>query len=166
MALEIPAELVSKIDEVITHYPVSKRSAILPLLHLLQHHFRYITDEAIAWVAQKLNLEPVQVLEVVTFYPGFRQTAPGKYHIRVCRTLSCAMAGSYDLMESFCKAANIDRSHVDHHHPIAVSADGKFSIEFAECLASCGFGPVCMVEDDFYEKVDPTQVGKILEKYS
>ena len=165
MALAIPAELESKIDEVITHSPVSKRSAVLPLLRLRQHQFRYITDEAVNWVAAKLSLEPIQVLEVVTFYPGFRQSAPGKFHIRVCRTLSCAMAGSYELMESLCKSANIDRSHVDHHHPIAVSADGKYSIEFAECLASCGFGPVCMVEDDFYEKVEPAKAAELLAKY-
>lgn len=161
----VPAELEKKIDEVITHYPVSKRSAVLPLLHLMQEHFRYISDETVTWVAAKLGLEPIQVLEVVTFYPGFRQTAPGKFHIRVCRTLSCAMAGSYELMDALCKAANIDRSHTDHHHPIAVSPDGKYSIEFAECLASCGFGPVCMVEDDFFEKVDPAKAGDLLAKY-
>lgn len=166
MALAIPAELESKIDEVITHYPVSKRSAVLPLLHLMQEHYRYIHDEIVEWVASKLGLEPIQVLEVVTFYPGFRQTAPGKYHIRVCRTLSCAMAGSYELMESLCTVAKIDRSHCDHHHPIAVSADGKYSIEFAECLASCGFGPVCMVEDDFYEKVEPTKAADLLARYA
>lgn len=165
MALAIPADLASKIDEVITHYPVSKRSAVLPLLHLMQEHFRYINDDIVNWVAAKLGLEPIQVLEVVTFYPGFRQSAPGKYHIRVCRTLSCAMAGSYELMDSLCKAANIDRSHTDHHHPIAVSPDGKYSIEFAECLASCGFGPVCMVEDDFFEKVDPAKAGELLARY-
>lgn len=166
MALEVSSELEAKIDEVITHYPVSLRSAVLPLLHLMQEHYRYITDEIVQWVAKKLSLEPIQVLEVVTFYPGFRQTAPGKFHIRVCRTLSCAMAGGYELMESLCKAGNIDRSHVDHHHPIAVSADGKYSIEFAECLASCGFGPVCMVEDDFHEKVDPAKAGELLAKYA
>ena len=166
MSLALPAELEQKIDEVITHYPVSKRSAVLPLLHLLQHHFRFIGPEAVQWVADKLGLEPVQVLEVVTFYPGFRQSAPGRFHIRVCRTLSCAMAGSYELMEALCRAANIDRSHSDHHHPIAVSPDGRYSIEFAECLASCGTGPVCMVEDDFHEKVDPAKVADLLARYS
>ncbi len=163
--MQIPTDLEAKIDEVITHYPISKRSAVLPLLHLLQHQFRYISDEAVTWVANKLELEPIQVLEVVTFYPGFRQTAPGKYHIRVCRTLSCAMAGSYELMEKFCETAKIDRSHVDHHHPIAVSEDGKYSIEFAECLASCGFAPVCMVEDDFYEAITPDKAPELLAKY-
>jgi NADH-quinone oxidoreductase subunit E len=165
MSFSVPADLEKKMDEAISHYPVSKRSAVLPLLHLVQEHFRHISDEAVTWVASKLGLEPVQVLEVVTFYPGFRQTAPGKYHIRVCRTLSCAMAGSYELMDSICKTAGIDRSHSDHHHPIAVSADGKYSVEFAECLACCGFGPVCMVEDDFYEKVDPAKAGDLLAKY-
>ncbi|MCB1224782.1 MAG: NAD(P)H-dependent oxidoreductase subunit E [Verrucomicrobiales bacterium] len=165
MALEVPADLEAKMDEVITHYPVSKRSAVLPLLHLIQHHFRYISAEAIDWVAAKLDLEPIKVREVVTFYPGFRQTAPGQHHIRVCRTLSCAMAGGHELMDSLCEAAKIDRSSVDHHHPIAVSEDGKFSIEYAECLACCGFGPVCMVEDDFYEQVTPAKVPDLLKKY-
>jgi NADH-quinone oxidoreductase subunit E len=165
MAFAVPAELESKMDEVITHYPVSKRSAVLPLLHLMQEHYRFISDDIVNWVAAKLELEPIQVLEVVTFYPGFRQSAPGKYHIRVCRTLSCAMTGSYELMDALCKEAKIDRSHCDHHHPIAVSEDGKYSIEFAECLASCGFGPVCMVEDDFFEKVEPTKAAELLAKY-
>jgi NADH-quinone oxidoreductase subunit E len=163
MALEIPTPLEQEIDERITHYPVSKRSAVLPVLHALQHHFGYISDEAVEWTAKKLDLLPIKVLEVVTFYPGFRQSAPGKYHIRVCRTLSCAMAGSAELMESLCEKAKIDRSGVNHHHPIAVSEDGRFSIEFAECLASCGFGPVCMVNDDFHEKVG--DAAALLEKY-
>jgi NADH-quinone oxidoreductase subunit E len=163
--MTIPPELLAKIDEAITHYPVSKRSAVLPVLHLIQHHFGYISEEAIPWVATKLGLENIQVAEVVTFYPGFRQSAPGKYHIRVCRTLSCAMSGSYELMESLCQHAGIDRSHTDHHHPIALSSDGKFSIEFAECLASCGFGPVCMVNDDFHEAVSPEKANALLDRY-
>jgi NADH-quinone oxidoreductase subunit E len=163
--MTIPPELLAKIDEVITHYPVSKRSAVLPVLHLLQHQFGYITEEAIPWVAARLELEPMRVMEVVTFYPGFRQTAPGKYHIRVCRTLSCAMAGSYELMDNLCALTGIDRSHTDHHHPVAVSPDGKFSIEFAECLASCGTAPVCMFNDDFHEGVNTGRAGQLVADY-
>jgi NADH-quinone oxidoreductase subunit E len=163
--MHIPAELVARIDEVITHYPVSKRSAVLPVLHLMQEHFRFISDDAVTWTATKLGLEPIKVLEVVSFYPGFRQEAPGKVHIRVCRTLACAMAGSYELMDGLCAAANIDRSHSSHHHPIAKSPDGKFSIEFVECLASCGTAPVCLVENDLHEKVTadlaPALIAKI-----
>lgn len=164
MPLDVPAELEKEIDDRITHYPVSKRSAVLPVLHALQHQFGFIDENAIEWAAAKLDLEPIKVLEVVTFYPGFRQSAPGKYHIRVCRTLSCAMAGSAELMETLCEQAGIDRSGVTHHDPIAVSADGKFSIEFAECLASCGTGPVCLINDDFHEEV--TDAEKLLSQYS
>jgi NADH-quinone oxidoreductase subunit E len=102
----------------------------------------------------------------VTFYPGFRQSAPGKFHIRVCRTLSCAMGGSYELMEKLCELTGIDRSHADsHHHPISVSPCGGFSVEFAECLASCGTAPVCMVNDDFHEGISPEKAQDLLKKY-
>src|ERR1700756_3027101 len=163
--MDIPSELESRIDEVITHYPASKRSASLPLLHLIQEHFGYITDEAITWVAQKLELEPINILELVTFYPMFRQEPYGKHHIRVCRTLSCAMAGSYSLLKTFCKHANIEKPAGNHHAHLLKSADGKYSIEFVECLASCGFGPVCMINDDFYEAVAQEEVPQLLEKY-
>ena len=163
--MEIPQELTDHIDEVITHYPVSKRSAALPLLHLIQEHFGYISDEAITWVAAKLELEPINILELVTFYPMFRQSPAGKHHIRVCRTLSCAMAGSYSLLDTFCKHANIEKPAGKHHAHLLKSVDGKYSIEFVECLASCGFGPVCMINDDFYEAVSEDGVPELLKKY-
>lgn len=157
----VTTELESEADERISHYPQSKRSAVLPLLHIVQHKFGFISAEAIDWVAAKLGLEPIKVLEVVTFYPGFRQYAPGKYHIRVCRTLSCALGGSAELMDDLCKEFGIDRTSADpHHHPISVSPCGKYSVEFAECLASCGTAPVCLVNDDFYEGVDVEMMKK------
>lgn len=162
----ITPQLEAEADERISHYPESKRSATLPLLHIVQHKFGFISAEAIDWVAAKLGLEPIKVLEVVTFYPGFRQSAPGKFHIRVCRTLSCAMGGSYELMEKLCELTGIDRSSMDsHHHPVAVSPCGNFSVEFAECLASCGTAPVCLVNDDFHEGVAPEKAAALLEKY-
>ncbi|MGV3533792.1 MAG: NAD(P)H-dependent oxidoreductase subunit E, partial [Chthoniobacteraceae bacterium] len=153
--MTIPPELASKIDEAISHYPVSKRSASLPLLHLWQEHFGWISKEAITWIAAKLELQPINILELVTFYPMFRQQPAGKKHIRVCRTLSCQMAGSYELRNALAKAAGIDlhaaeshEPHGDQEHdakhevhnpehgsPIAVSPDGEYSIEFVECLA-------------------------------
>jgi NADH-quinone oxidoreductase subunit E len=160
-AFAVSPELNSEADERISHYPQSKRSAVLPLLHIVQHKFGFISSEAIDWVASKLDLEPIKVLEVVTFYPGFRQYAPGKYHIRVCRTLSCALGGSAELMDGLCKEFAIDRTSADpHHHPISVSPCGKYSVEFAECLASCGTAPVCLVNDDFYEAVDVEMMKK------
>ena len=165
--MEIPAELERKIDEVITHYPVSKRSATLPLLHLVQEHFGYVSKEAADWVAAKLDLQPINVLELVTFYPMFRAAPPGKHHIRVCRTLSCAMGGSYKLLDDLCEMAKIERpKHAGHGTPFTVGEDGKFSIEFVECLASCGTAPVCMVDDDFYENVSKESAAEILQKYA
>ncbi|MBV8813099.1 MAG: NAD(P)H-dependent oxidoreductase subunit E [Verrucomicrobia bacterium] len=162
--MEIPQELAGRIDEVITHYPVSKRSAALPLLHLLQEHFGYLSDEAITWVAEKLELEPINILELVTFYPMFRQSPVGKHHIRVCRTLSCAMAGSYQLLDAFCKHAKIEKTHGGKGH-LFKSPDGKYSVEFVECLASCGTAPVCMINDDFYEAISEENVPQLLDKY-
>jgi NADH-quinone oxidoreductase subunit E len=163
--MELPAELQARIDEVITQYPVSKRSAALPLLHLIQEHNGYIEDEAITWIASKLGLQPINVLELVTFYPMFRREPAGKHHIRVCRTLSCAMAGGYKLLDVFCKHAGIHREENGHGAHLLKSEDGKYSIEFVECLASCGFGPVCMIDDDFFEAVAHEEVPQLLEKY-
>lgn len=169
--MELPPEFAAEIDEVITHYPVSKRSASLPLLHLFQEKFGFISDEAILWIADKLDLQPINILELVTFYPMFRRKPAGKHHIRVCRTLSCAMGGGYELFEHFCRKTAI-HPHLEHAggvnghgDPISVSADGKYSIEFVECLASCGTAPVCMINDDFYEGVTHDEASALLEKY-
>ena len=162
--MDITTDFVVKIDATIAHYPVSKRSATLPLLHLFQEKFGFISDEAVAWIALKLELQPINVLEVVTFYPMFRRKPAGQHHIRVCRTLSCAMGGSYQLMDHFCEKAGIHRhDHGGHGDPISVSEDGRFSIEFVECLASCGTAPVCMINDDFYEGVTHDGASALLE---
>ena len=97
-------------DEAIARYPSEhRRSAAMPLLHLWQEHFGFISDEAVLWIAGKLGLQPINVLEVVTFYPMFRQKPAGKTHIRVCRTLSCAMAGGFEVMENLCATLKIQR---------------------------------------------------------
>jgi len=165
--MEMPRELLAKIDEAITHYPASKRSAVLPVLHLIQEGLGFVSDAAVEWTAAKLELQPINVLELVTFYPMFRREPAGVHHIRVCRTLSCAMAGGYQLMNSFCRAARIENhAHGGHGAAIQKSKDGKYSIEFVECLASCGTAPVCMVNDDLHEKVAPEAAPAILQKYT
>jgi NADH-quinone oxidoreductase subunit F len=149
-------------DEAIGRYPADqRRSGAMPLLHLWQEHFGFISDEGVRWIAAKLGLQPINILELVTFYPMFRRERAGKTHIRVCRTLSCAMAGSYQLMENFCATTGIERRQQSdgRHNPISVSADGNYSIEFVECLASCGTAPVCMVNDELHETVSPEFVA-------
>lgn len=167
-ASEIPDDLLAEIDEVVTHYPVSMRSASLPLLHLWQNHFGFIDESGIEWIAAKLELEPVNILELVTFYPWFRREAAGKNIVRVCRTLACAMAGSYELKDKFCEVTGIDPT-ADHHgfgHAPPTSADGIFSVEFVECLASCGTAPVCLINDELHENVGLGDVAQIVEDYS
>lgn len=163
---EITDTLIQEADERIAHYPISKLSAVLPLIHIVQHKHGYVSAEAITWIADKLEVEPIKVESVVTFYPGFRQHAPGKFHIRVCRTLSCAMAGSYELMDTLCELANIDKSTTTHGNPIAVSPCGNYSVEFAECLASCGSAPVCLINDDFHEHVTCESAEVLLSQYT
>ena len=143
--MNLKPETFRQIDAVILHYPV-KRSAVLPLLHLIQEDAGYISQEAIEWVATKLELQPINVYEVVTFYPMFRQKPIGRRHIKVCRTLSCALMGGYKTCEAFEKEFNTHRGEI--------SPDGEVTIEFVECLASCGTAPVVMIDDDLHEKVD------------
>jgi NADH-quinone oxidoreductase subunit E len=143
--MNLKAETLKRIDEVIPHYPV-KRSAVLPLLHLIQEDAGYISKEAIEWIAAKLELQPINVYEVVTFYPMFRQKPIGRRHIKVCRTLSCALLGGYKTCEKFEQEFNTHRGEI--------SPDGEVTVEFVECLASCGTAPVVMIDDDLHEKVD------------
>jgi NADH-quinone oxidoreductase subunit F len=157
--------LERKMDEAIGHYPEEhRRSAAMPLLHLWQEQFGFISDDGVLWIAAKLGLQPINILELVTFYPMFRQTPAGKTHIRVCRTLSCATASSYRLMENLCATTGIERRHHGDgmHNPISVSADGNYSIEFVECLASCGTAPVCMIGEELRENVDVTSIADLL----
>jgi NADH-quinone oxidoreductase subunit F len=156
-------------DEAIRRYPAEhRRSASMPLLHLWQEHFGFISDQGISWIAAKLGLEPINILELVTFYPMYRQAPAGRKHIRVCRTLSCAMAGAYPLMEKLASLTNIDREHqgAGMHNPISVSPDGEYSIEFVECLASCGTAPVCMLDDELHEEVTPDSAPTFLTRHS
>jgi NADH-quinone oxidoreductase subunit E len=149
-----PATL-QQIEEVIPHYPV-KRSAALPLLHLVQEDQGYLSPEAIEWIAAKLELAPINVYELVTFYPMFRQKPIGRRHIKVCRTLSCALMGSYQTCSQFEKQFNTYRGEV--------SPDGEVTIEFVECLASCGTAPVVMIDDELHEKVDSAKALELAVK--
>lgn len=153
--MNLKPETLRQIDEVITHYPV-KRSATLPLLHLIQEDVGYIAPEAIEWVAAKLELQPINVYEVVTFYPMFRQKPIGRRHIKVCRTLSCALRGGYKTCETFEKEFNTHRGEV--------SPDGEVTVEFVECLASCGTAPVVLIDDDLHENVDCAKAKQLADQ--
>lgn len=153
--MNLKSETLTRIEEVIPHYP-SKRSATLPLLHLIQEDIGYIPQEAIEWVAAKLELQPINVYEVVTFYPMFRQKPIGRRHIKVCRTLSCALKGGYKTCETFEKQFNTKQGEI--------SPDGEVTIEFVECLASCGTAPVVLIDDDLHENVDTAEARRLSDQ--
>jgi len=158
---QLTSELLTRVDETITHYPVSKRSASVPLLHIWQNRFGYIDESGVEWIARKLDLEPINILELITFYPWFRQTPPGKKTIRVCRTLSCAMAGSYEVHEALCHAAGLGDNHDEHAHEVT-APDGSCTIEFVECLASCGSAPVALVDDHLHEHITSADASRLV----
>ena len=159
MTFAVPANLEAQLDELVTHYP-QKRSASLMFLHALQEHFGYISRDAVEWTARKLGLQPINVYELVTFYPMFRQEPLGKTHIKVCRTLSCALAGSGELRTHFCTKLGLDT----HKHAAQTTPDGKFTVEFVECLADCGNAPVVLLNEDLLPKVTPAQADEIVAK--
>lgn len=152
MSFELTPETLTYIDAVIPRYP-QKRSALMMLLHAIQKEKGFLSLEAQEWVAEKLELAPIHVREVVTFYPFYREHPIGKRHIRVCRTLSCAINGGYKICDAFKKAFDCELDEI--------SPDGRVTIEFAECLASCGTAPVAMVDDQLFENLNEEQVEAI-----
>lgn len=155
----LPRNFESDADTIVARYPASQRSAVLPLLHFWQETFGFVSGRGITWIAARLGLEPIHVLELVTFYPMFRQQPAGRRHIRICRTLSCALAGARELHEEICRRTS---AHGGPHGP-AASPDGEYTIEWVECLASCHTAPVVMVGDRLFEKVDsPAKIDACL----
>jgi NADH-quinone oxidoreductase subunit F len=146
--MTIPEQLERHIDEIITHYPPDrKRAAVLWLCHLLQEHFGFLGHEQVQWIAGKLGLQPIHVWELVTFYPMFTTQPRGKFHIKVCRTLSCHLAGAPALLE---RLKNLDPT--------------LFTVSTVECLALCGSGPAMMINDETFERVTPEKLDAILQR--
>jgi len=157
MSFQATQELEAEVDELISHYPV-KRAASLMVLHAIQARHGWISQAAAEWTAQKLELQPINVYEILTFYPMLRQEPQGKYAIKICRTLSCALGGAYELHRHFCDRLGLDA----HKHGPQTTKDGRFTVEFVECLASCGTAPVMMVGDQFYEGVTHAKADEIV----
>ncbi len=143
--MTVPTELERHIDEIITHYPADrKRAAVLWVLHLLQEHDGALGKEQVEWTAAKLGLQPINVWELVTFYPMFTEKPRGKFHIKVCRTLSCQLAGSDELLKR-------------------LKDSDLFTVSTVECLAACGTAPVMMINDEHFDNVTPERLDKIIE---
>ncbi|MCH6255659.1 NAD(P)H-dependent oxidoreductase subunit E [Puniceicoccaceae bacterium K14] len=153
--MNLKPETIALIEAAIPKYP-EKQSAVMPLLHAIQKDIGFLSNEAAEWVANKLGIEPINVLSVITFYPFFRQHKIGKRHIRVCRTLACAMAGASKVCDKMLSEFDAELN--------GVSPDGEVTVEFAECLASCGSAPVMLVDDELYENLDSAKATDICNK--
>jgi NADH-quinone oxidoreductase subunit E len=143
-----------ELSEILSRYP-NKMAACIPVLHLCQNaNDNWVSPEVIQFVSERLELSPAHVKGVVTFYTLFNQHRPGKHQVWVCRTLSCALRGSDAILE-----------HCERRLGIGVgqtTADGKFTLRTAECLASCGTAPMMQVDKTYYEGLTPEKVDEIL----
>jgi NADH-quinone oxidoreductase subunit F len=155
MTLPIPIDLEARMDELIRHYPEDRRrAAVLWVLHLLQDHFGYLGREQVEWTATKLQLAEINVWELIRFYPMFSETPRGRFHIKVCRSVSCEQCGCGSIFQQLQKILGV--------LPETVTPDGLFSVSSVECLAACGTGPVMMINDELYENLTPADVDRII----
>lgn len=151
----ISKERLSRLKELERVYP-QKRSLLLPYLQAIQDEYGFVSDEAIEFVARELELSPSFVLGVVTFYTYFSRQKRGKYHIQVCRNVSCSLLGAEGLIEFIQKRIGVK--------PGETSNDGRFTFSLVECLGCCERGPVMMINDEYYTELTTEKVEKILER--
>ena len=146
-----------KIVEIFTRYPRGqKRSAVMPILWLLQEDNEgWLTQQAmIEAVVELLEIEPLRVQEVVSFYSMFHTSPVGKHHVQVCRTLSCKLNGAGAIYQAC-------RQHLDLADG-ELSSDGKFSLSRVECLGCCANAPVVQINKNIYEDLSPEKMVEIL----
>ncbi|MGH7829233.1 MAG: NADH-quinone oxidoreductase subunit NuoE [Candidatus Binatia bacterium] len=155
MAVEFSPEALKKFDAIVSRYP-KKEAAMIPVLYLAQQEFGYLSPEAIEYVAKIMEVPAARVYGVVTFYTMLNMKPIGKYHIQVCRTLPCALAGSEQITALLKRRLGINAGET--------TADGKFTLSEVECLASCGTGPMMQINDDYHENLSEQRVEEILEK--
>ncbi len=154
MSPEYSADLRKKIDEVVARYP-KKQAALLPVLHLVQNEVGRISPSEELFVAGLLELRPMRVREVVSFYTMISSRPLGRYHIQVCSNLSCTLLGAGTFLEYLEKKLGIRVGET--------STDGKFTLSTVECLGACELAPCLMINFDYYGQLDKARIDEILE---
>ncbi len=154
MTQEFTTENQALIDRLIQRYP-QKQAALLPVLHIAQKQFGVINDAVMKLVSRTLDIPVNRVQDVVSFYTMYSTRPVGKYHIQVCRTLSCACRGAEPMLEYLEQQCGVKCGE-------GVSADGKFSIVTVECLGSCGTAPVMQVNDDYYDNLTRAKIDELI----
>jgi NADH-quinone oxidoreductase subunit E len=142
--------------EIIARYPEGRsRSALLPMLHLVQSEEGYVTPAGIAFCAETLGLTKAEVGAVATFYTMYKRRPTGEYLVSVFTNLSCQILGGEDVFERVAARLGV------HHNE--TTEDGTFTLEHAECLAACDFAPVVTVNYEFFDNVTPDSAEELLD---
>ncbi|HWA15593.1 MAG TPA: NAD(P)H-dependent oxidoreductase subunit E [Gemmatimonadales bacterium] len=147
----------AKLDALFPKYP-TRMACLLPALWIVQQERGWISEDAIAEVAQELELTPAYVKGVVTFYTMYHTHPVGRHFIQVCTTSPCNICGAEDVVKAFLQ-------HTGCGELGATSADGRFTVIEVECLGACGFATPVMINDDFIEGVTAERVPGILQGY-
>ena len=155
--VEFSPELVAKFDDIVSRYPEGKqKSALLPILHLVQAEFGWVSAPAMDKVADYLKIQDIEVYEVATFYSMYFMRPQGKYMLEVCRTGPCCLVGAEKIMDHIEQKLGVKEGDV--------TPDGLFSWRGVECLAACGYGPVLQISPEytFYEKLTNESVDQLI----
>ena len=161
-AVQTPVEfspgLLNQFADIVSRYPEGKqKSALLPILHLVQAEFGWVSAPAMDKVAEYLKLEDIEVYEVASFYSMYFLRPQGKYVLEVCRTGPCCLVGAEKIMDHIEQKLGVKEGDI--------TADGLFSWRGVECLAACGYGPVLQIgpEYTFYENLTNESVDQLIE---
>jgi len=144
-----------KATAIIAKYPAGRKSAVMPLLDLAQRQEGWISRAAMEAVADMLDMPPIQVYEVVTFYSMYNQRPVGKHHVQVCTNLPCQLRGADGIVAACKQELGIGMGET--------SKDGQFTLSEVECLAACVNAPVVWIGDDYYEDLDPELMKRVLQ---
>ena len=147
----------ARLEALFPKYP-TKQACLLPALWIVQQERGWISDGAVAEVAEVLGLTPAYVRGVVTFYTMYHTHPVGRHFIQVCTTSPCNICGAEEVSKAFLK-------HTGCLELGATSPDGRFTVMEVECLGACGFATPALIDDDFIEGVTPERVAGILQGY-
>lgn len=154
MSVAFSPGAMAEFERIVSRYP-SREAAILPALHLAQREFGYISDEAIEYIAGLIGVSAARIEGVATFYTMYNRKPVGRYHVQICRNISCSLMGAEHLIERAARKLGI--------RPGQTTPDGKFTLSTVECLGSCGTAPVMQVNDDYYENLTEESLDAILD---
>ena len=158
MEIVFSSEKLNKVAEIISRYPEGRqKSALLPVLHMAQEEFGGWLDVPVMdYVASLLNIEPIEVYEVASFYTMYNLKPVGKYVFEVCQTGPCMLNGSDNIIAYIKEKLGIG--------PGETTADGLFTLKPAECLGACGYAPMMQLGKHFREHLTKDKVDAIIEE--